>query len=159
MVNIKYILNDRDYVIMDGSKFIVTIVNGRVMGEYYTREDAERCILDDMVENKRFPNVFFQDKDGELSLVPVQYNFWTDPTLSMGAKCKLAHDILVEKGYRISINASLPTISIERFVTYDNKIHIEDEFFAQGQDAQELLDEVPDDVYRDHFLMVEMTGY
>jgi hypothetical protein len=153
---------DGDYVMFDsgylGSRTSVSIVNGRFIGEFHTREDAEHRILARMKEDSFFPNVFYQDDHGGITPVSIQYNLWADPTLSMGDKYRVAYDRLVEKGYVISINESLPTIAIDRYITYDGKIHREDIFFAQGQDAQELLDEVPDDIYRDHFILFEIAG-
>jgi hypothetical protein len=105
-----------------------------------------------------FPNVFYQDDHGGLSLVSIEYNLWSDSTLSMGDKYKKAYERLVENGYVISINERLPTIVIDRYVTYDGRIQRENLLFAQGQDAGELLDGVPDDVYRDHYILHEIAG-
>ena len=154
---------DGDFVMFDsgylGSKTSVAIVNGRFVGEFHTREDAEQRILARMKEDSFFPNVFYQDDHGGVTPVTIQYNFWTDPLLCIGEKYRIAYDRLKESGYSITINESLPTIEIDRYVTYDGKIHREDVFFAQGHEAKELLDKVPEDVYRDYFILYTVAGY
>lgn len=153
---------DGDYVMFDsgylGSRTSVSIVNGRFVGEFHTREDAENAIRDRMKKESFFPNVFYQDDHGGISLVSIEYNLWSDKTLTDGEKYKIIFERLIERGYVISINERLPTIAIDRYITYDGKIHREDIFFAQGQSAEELLDGVPDDVYRDHYILVEIAG-
>ena len=153
---------DEDYVMFDsgtlGSKVSVSKVRGRFLGEFHTRQDAENFLLKRMKEESFFPNVFFQDDHGGIDLVTISYNLWEDKTLTIGEKYREAYKILMEKGYVLSINESLPSIQVDKYIPYDGKIHKETIYHSQGHEAEEMLNEVPEDIYFKDYIMVKIAG-
>lgn len=147
---------DEENDIFFGDERGKTVVSyaGKVIGTFEEEEEARNFIRKWMEKEQYWPNVWFVSDHGNIQLVT---DFGSDEEKDKSLPENMVKDYEErarserEAGATIEINEHLPYIAI--------KMSDGSEYFFQDEEASMLLDEVPDNIRSEDFILAIAQGW
>ena len=146
---------DEENDIFFGDERGKTVVSyaGKVIGTFGEEEEARNFIRNWMEKEKYWPNVWFVSDHGNMHLVTDLGGEEKDKSLPENMVKDYEERARSEReaGATIEINEHLPYVAI--------KMSDGSEYFFQGEEASMLLDEVPDNINEEDFILALAQGW
>ena len=146
---------DEENDIFFGDERGKTVVSyaGKVIGTFGEEEEARTFIRNWMEKEKYWPNVWFVSDHGNMHLVSDLGGEEKDKSLPENMVKDYEERARSEReaGATIEINEHLPYVAI--------KMSDGSEYFFQGEEASMLLDEVPDNINEEDFILALAQGW